>query len=102
MDYLFQYVKNKKEFIESFISEHGITAENLAYIGDDLNDYGAMKALAGFKSCPADACPEIRAIADYVSSFNGGTGVVQDVMWYVLTQLGRWDEFISDEVEAGY
>ena len=102
VDYLFQYVKDKKEFIKGFMSEHEITKENLAYIGDDLNDYGAMKTFAGFKACPSDACPEIKAIADYVSTFKGGTGVVQDVMRYVLNQLGKWDEFIEAEVEAGY
>lgn len=102
IDELYQNAKNKVQFIKSFMSERGIDNSNLAYIGDDLNDYGAMKTFAGFKACPANACPEIKAIADYVSTFKGGTGVVQDVMRYVLNQLGKWDEFISNEVEAGY
>ena len=102
IDELHQGVKNKRTFIESYMTENNLRVENLAYIGDDLNDYGAMKSFAGFKACPSDACSEIKAIADYVSTFKGGTGVVQDVMRYVLTQLGKWDEFISDEVEAGY
>ena len=84
------------------MKKHNITSENLAYIGDDLNDYGAMKGFAGFKACPEDAAPEVKAIADYVSSFKGGTGVVQDVMRHVLKELGRWDEFIESEIEAGY
>ena len=102
IDELHQEVKNKRVFIAEYMKKNNLKIENLAYIGDDLNDYGAMKAFAGFKACPADACPEVRSIADYVSSFKGGTGVVQDVMRYVLNQLGKWDEFIEAEVEAGY
>ena len=102
VDELHQNVKSKVQFLENYIAEHNLSKEELAYIGDDLNDYGAMKTFAGFKACPSDACPEVKSICDYVSSFKGGTGVVQDVMRYVLNQLGKWDEFIKDEVEAGY
>lgn len=102
IDELHQNVKNKVGFIEKYMSEHNIVPENLAYIGDDLNDYGAMKRFAGFKACPEDAAPAVKEICDYVSPFKGGTGVVQDVMRYVLKELGRWDEFMESEVEAGY
>ena len=102
IDELHQNVKNKVGFIEKYMVEHNITSENLAYIGDDLNDYGAMKHFAGFKACPSDAAPEVKEICDYVSPFKGGTGVVQDVMRYVLKELGRWDGFMESEVEAGY
>lgn len=100
-DELHQNVKNKVQFINNLMIERGLSAENIAYIADDLNDYGSMK-LAGFKACPADAAPEIKKICNYVSTFKGGTGVVQDVFRYILGQMGKWDEFIKDEVEAGY
>lgn len=101
VDYLFQYVKNKKAFIEKFMDENGIETCQLCYIGDDLNDYASMK-LAGFKACPADACKEIKEMADYVSFSNGGCGVLQDVFRYILTEIGKWDSFVQDEVSRGY
>lgn len=101
VDEFYQNVKNKEKFIKDFMNERGISSENIGYIGDDLNDYSSMQ-LTGFKACPSDACPEIREISDYVSGFNGGTGVVQDVMRYVLGKIGKWDKFINEKVEGGY
>lgn len=101
VDYLFQNVKNKKEFIRDFMEENNIKNENLGYIGDDLNDYAAMQ-LSGFIACPKDACMEIRNQADYISSVNGGQGVVQDIFRWLLGSLGKWNDFIRDVVEKGY
>ena len=101
VDYLYQNVKNKKEFIRDFMKEHDLTKEQLGYIGDDLNDYAAMQ-LAGFIACPNDACAEIRDKANYISSVDGGQGVVQDVFRWLLGSLGKWEDFIRDEVEKGY
>ena len=47
--YIYQNVKNKITFLKEFMREHGIRQEQLAYIGDDLNDLYAMR-LAGTKA----------------------------------------------------
>lgn len=101
VDYLFQYVKDKKAFIKKFMDENDVETYQLCYIGDDLNDYASMK-LAGFKACPADACGEIKEMANYISSYNGGHGVLQDVFRYILSKTGKWDRFVQDEVTKGY
>lgn len=101
VDYLFQNVKKKKDFISDFMISNGISKENLGYIGDDLNDYAAMQ-LAGFIACPADACVEIKRLADYVSDVYGGHGVVQDVFRWLLKSNGRLESFIEDIVKKGY
>lgn len=100
VDELYQGVKDKYSFINEYIEEHDVCAEEYAYIGDDLNDYKPMM-LVGFKACPADACIEIKSIADYVSGVKGGSGVVQDVFRYVLRELGEWDRFVLKTVESG-
>lgn len=100
VDYIFQNVKNKAEFIEEFIKTNGITKEELGYIGDDLNDYPAMK-LAGFVGCPSDSCSEIIAIADYVSSVKGGQGAVRDIIEYLLKQSGEWENAIAEVYGIG-
>ena len=101
IDYIFQGVKNKKEFIRDYMNEQGLKKENLGYIGDDLNDYGAMQ-LAGFVACPKDSTKEIMETADYISSVNGGYGVIQDVFRHVLTELNKWDEFLKYIKETGF
>ena len=71
-----------------------VNLKETAYIGDDLNDYSAMK-LCGFRACPADAAEEIKEICDYVSSYNGGHGAVRDILECVLKSQGQWDEILG-------
>lgn len=100
VDYLFQAVKNKKEFLKEFMEKNKIMKENLGYIGDDLNDYASMK-LAGFIGCPADSCTEILNIADYVSSVNGGNGAVRDIIEHMLRENGKWEELTKQIYGSG-
>lgn len=58
VDYIEQGVVDKVNFIKNFMKENNLKKENLAYIGDDLNDYMSMK-LAAFVGCPKDAVDEI-------------------------------------------
>ena len=49
------------------------------YVGNDLNDYHAMK-ICGLKICPADAHKKIINISDYVTKKNGGDGVLREIV----------------------
>lgn len=94
-DYICQNVKDKVAFLREFMKEHNIAKEQLAYIGDDLNDLAPMQ-LAGFVACPADSCAEIIQIADYVSPINGGHGAVRDVIEQMLRDSEEWDDAVSN------
>ena len=83
-------VKNKKELLLKYASEHNVTWPEVLYMGDDIPDYGAMLHV-GLACAPADAAPEIRHIAAYISSFNGGQGCVRDVIEKVLKLNGHWE-----------
>ena len=100
VDYVYQGVKNKASFLKNFISCNNIKKEQIIYIGDDLNDYSAMK-LAGFVGCPSDSCIEIIRIANYVSSKKGGEGVVRDVLEHLLKLIGSWENAISEIYDIG-
>lgn len=100
VQYLFQNVKDKVAFLERFMQENGICREQIAYIGDDLNDYYAMQ-LAEFKACPADACDEIKGCADYVSGEKGGEGAVRDVICYFLKKREEWENCLQTVCDAG-
>lgn len=52
--------------------------------------------LAGLVGCPADSCPEIKLIADYVSNVKGGNGAVRDVIEHWARQSGVWKDIIRD------
>ena len=95
VEYICQNVKNKETFLGNFMQKHSILKEEVAYIGDDLNDLAAMK-LTGFIGCPKDSCEEILAIADYVSPYAGGQGAVRDIICYILKERKQWDTAIRE------
>ena len=100
VDNLFQNVKDKRTFLSKYMDENKIKKENIAYIGDDLNDYPSMQ-LCGFVYAPADSCNEIIQIADYISSVKGGSGVVRDVAEYILKEKGIWERMIAEVYGIG-
>ncbi len=72
-----------------FLQKTGVQAEEVVYCGDDIPDYDVM-CEAGLPVAPADAAPEIKAIARYISRFNGGDGIARDVIEQTLKVQGRW------------
>lgn len=92
--YIFQGVKNKYVFLQDFMLSNGFNKEEVAYIGDDLNDLEPMK-LAAYVACPSDACKEIKAIANYVSSLKGGEGAVRDIIEHYLREKGLWESTVE-------
>ncbi len=93
VDYLVQNIKDKEHYLIDFLIKEKISITETGYIGDDLNDLKCMKH-CGFKACPADACEEIKNIADYVSPIRGGNGVIRDVVENVIGKK-RWKEAIG-------
>ncbi|NDV77730.1 HAD family hydrolase [Dysgonomonas sp. 511] len=72
-----------------YISKTGYKPEEIIYSGDDLPDYHVMKEV-GLPVAPADAAPEIRGIAKYISHCKGGEGVARDLIEQVLKVQGNW------------
>lgn len=85
-------VSYKLDKFEDFLIENDLQAEEVLYMGDDIPDYEVVRA-AGIGACPADACYEIKSIADYISPFKGGNGAVRDVIEQVMKIQDKW---ISD------
>lgn len=71
------------------VNKYGLHPEEILYMGDDIPDFEVMQ-LCGLPCCPADAAPEIRGIAKYVSIHNGGCGCGRDVIEQVLKAQGKW------------
>lgn len=65
-----------------------VGAAELLYLGDDLNDLPAFRA-AGVRVAVADAVPELRARADWVTRARGGEGAFREVVDAVLRAQGR-------------
>jgi 3-deoxy-D-manno-octulosonate 8-phosphate phosphatase (KDO 8-P phosphatase) len=74
-----QGVKNKVEAITKLAATNGYSLKNIAYVGNDLNDYLAMKS-CGFSACPKDSHSKIKKISSVVLNTNGGDGVVRELL----------------------
>lgn len=88
IDYVYQNVGRKAEFLAQFFAEHGLKKEEVAYCGDDWNDLAAM-ALCGFVACPADAAEAVRRRADCICPQKGGEGAVRGAVEAILSREGR-------------
>ena len=91
---VFQGVSDKAKLLAEYVAENNLHGENFAYIGDDLNDYAAMK-LCGFRACPADAAKEIREICDCISTKNGGFGAAREICELILRENNKYAAFLA-------
>lgn len=64
-------------------------AEEMVFVGDDIPDFQVMQQV-GLPVAPADAAPEIKDIAKYISPKRGGEGVARDIIEQVLKVQGNW------------
>lgn len=79
LDILESGCKDKLMAIKQICQDRNINLENVCYIGDDINDIEAIRNV-GFGCCPADAMPEVRSNAKYVTKVKGGEGVIRDII----------------------
>ncbi len=84
-------VKNKKELLQKYVTDHKLAWPQVLYMGDDIPDVLPMQ-IAGLACAPADAVPEVRSAAHYISHLNGGGGCVRDVIEKVMKLNGDWND----------
>ena len=85
VDYLYQgAVNNKLEIINEICKKENIGLENVAYIGDDINDFEALSNV-GLKACPNDAVSAIKEINEIIIlESKGGCGAVREYVERIL------------------
>jgi 3-deoxy-D-manno-octulosonate 8-phosphate phosphatase (KDO 8-P phosphatase) len=81
---VFLGIKDKLKILTEFLEDNKIQWSQIAYIGDDLNDYEVMKRV-GVSACPADSAEEILEIATYRCKKNGGEGAFREFCEYLIS-----------------
>ena len=84
---LHQGVLDKLSLVREMAARHGLTMNQVAYIGDDINDLETLKAV-GFSATPADGMPQVVAVVDYVCQKKGGEGAVREMIEMILAAQG--------------
>ncbi len=90
-----QGVGDKLRVFGQILEKHSLSANQTAFMGDDVNDLAVLKA-AGFSAAPADADEAIRAAAGWVSRHNGGGGAVREMIEFIMKAQHKWPYAAND------
>lgn len=86
---VYQKVFNKKDVFEKILKKHKLSADETAFVGDDVVDIPVLKRV-GFSVAVMDALDVVKKTADYVTRRNGGCGAVREVCDMILQAQGKW------------
>lgn len=86
LDILEQGVQDKMETVRQLCKKHGICLQNVAYVGDDINDLEVVKSV-GLGCSVADGMSTVKDIAKYVTVRHGGQGAVREVIDFILKDI---------------
>jgi YrbI family 3-deoxy-D-manno-octulosonate 8-phosphate phosphatase len=83
IDEVFSGVANKLDVVKDLTASHNLAPDEVAYIGDDVNDLAAMNCV-GLACAVTDAADPVKAIAHYVTQHRGGDGAVREVCELII------------------
>lgn len=83
-----QGAMDKLSVVREMAGRYAVTLDQVAYIGDDINDLETLKAV-GFSAAPADGLPQVLAVVDYVCRKKGGEGAVREIIDMILAAQQR-------------
>ena len=93
MDFVYQDRAEKLGAYEEILREAGVHNAEVAYVGDDLPDLPVLERV-GLAIAVANAAPEVKRAAHYVTARSGGAGAVREVVELLLKAQGKWEQAI--------
>ena len=87
LPFVWEGVRDKREHLQKILVEARLGVDQLAYIGDDVNDLEIIEAIApaGLTAAPADAFANVRGAVHYVCEAPGGRGAFRDFAEWILS-----------------
>jgi 3-deoxy-D-manno-octulosonate 8-phosphate phosphatase (KDO 8-P phosphatase) len=93
MSYVYQGHIEKIPVLEEIVAKSGIPLDQIAYAGDDLTDVVIMSRVS-LAIAVANARPEVKHAAHYVTTASGGSGAIREVCELILQAQGKWPEIL--------
>lgn len=94
IEHFYQGIENKKEVLEKLLEKLELSMENVAAIGDDLNDLQMLKS-AKISFVPRDASAYVDRIATVILSKKGGDGAVREMIEYLIVKEGLEKRYLE-------
>jgi 3-deoxy-D-manno-octulosonate 8-phosphate phosphatase (KDO 8-P phosphatase) len=99
IDHVYQGIADKLSVLREILDKEGMTAEEAAYVGDDIIDLPAMR-VCGLAIGVANARDEVKREAHFITEHGGGHGAVRDAIEFILRAQGTLDRVIEDYISA--
>jgi len=93
-EFVYQGHLEKIPILDEILEKSGLDPRQVAYVGDDYTDVVIMHRV-GFAVATANAKPEVKAEAHYVTAAPGGKGAVRETVELLLRAQGRWAEILQ-------
>ncbi len=90
MDFIYMKQPVKMPAYEEILEKTGLSDSAVAYIGDDLPDLSVLERV-GLAVAVANATPEVKRQAHYVTRASGGKGAIREVVELILRAQGKWE-----------
>ena len=94
IEYLYQNVKDKLEVLDEILKKENLNYNQVAAIGDDLNDYNMLKKV-GLSFTPANGSHYLKDFVNVVCQNKGGDGAVREMLEYIFKEDGLEEEFLN-------
>ncbi len=83
VDVIQQGCVDKVSAINEIAKKYELDLDEVAYIGDDVNDLAVLKKV-GYGACPINAADQVKAVASYICNAKGGEGVIREVAEQII------------------
>jgi 3-deoxy-D-manno-octulosonate 8-phosphate phosphatase (KDO 8-P phosphatase) len=94
LEHVHQGSQNKLKVFREILSTERLSASEVAFVGDDVIDLPVMRN-CGFSVAVANARPEVKQEAHYVTPHAGGDGALRDAIEYILKAQGKWKQAVA-------
>jgi 3-deoxy-D-manno-octulosonate 8-phosphate phosphatase (KDO 8-P phosphatase) len=97
-DFIVQTRDGKVPAVERILAETGFSWRDTCFVGDDVVDLGVLRRV-GLAISPADARPEAKALAHFITKADGGNGCVREVVEMILKAQGKWATVVAQHAK---
>jgi 3-deoxy-D-manno-octulosonate 8-phosphate phosphatase (KDO 8-P phosphatase) len=95
IEFVYQHRATKLGALEEILQTTGASTDEVAYVGDDLPDLPVLQRV-GLAVAVANAAPEVKRSAHFVTLRSGGEGAVREVIELIVKAQGKWAEASRD------
>lgn len=92
--HIYQHRLDKAAVLAEILAAEGLSSDKVVYVGDDIPDLAVMSRV-GLAVAPANARPEVKEAAHFVTKAKGGDGAFRELVEIILRSQGLWEGVLA-------